>query len=187
MPQFRSIKDTLKSCSVLGLLASVLFLAGCQTEIRDPDKEIKYKGPLLETHDVLTLYSDSAQVQVKVTAPLQQEYENGNSIFPKGLFVIFFQQAGRANSTLKANYAKFFKNKALYLVRGDVVIDNQAKKEKLLTEELYWDKQKGKIYTEKFVRIETPTEILTGEGLEANQDFSKYKIKKPTGIFTIKQ
>jgi hypothetical protein len=55
----------------------------------------------------------------------------------------------------------------------------------LSTEELNWDPQKQIVFTDKFVVIETPTEILKGEGLEANQNFTKYKILKPTGVFSI--
>jgi len=42
-----------------------------------------------------------------------------------------------------------------------------------------------KIYTDKFVRITTATEILTGEGMEANQDFSSWVILKPRGTIAL--
>ena len=67
-----------------------------------------------------------------------------------------------------------------------MVVKNLQKKETLNTEELHWDRTKQEVFTDKFVRIETPTEILTGQGLRANQDFSRYRILKPTGIFTVK-
>ncbi|RYE18086.1 MAG: LPS export ABC transporter periplasmic protein LptC [Sphingobacteriales bacterium] len=159
----------------------------CTEAKHKPEDEVVYKGPLVEAEDVLTLYSDSAKLKVKLTAPVQQEFENGDGIFPKGINVAFFEVEGKPTTTLRANYGKFDKRKNLYLVTGNVVVKNTRKKETLNTEELYWDKPKQEVYTDKFVRIETPTEILTGEGLRANQDFSKYRILKPSGIFTIQQ
>jgi hypothetical protein len=55
----------------------------------------------------------------------------------------------------------------------------------LQTEELFWSPKDKKIYTDKFVIITTPTEIIKGEGLVANEDFSYYEIQKPTGIIAL--
>jgi lipopolysaccharide export system protein LptC len=66
-----------------------------------------------------------------------------------------------------------------------VVLENAVKKETLRTEELFWNKQTRKIHTDKFVTIQTETEILKGTGLTANQDFSDYNITNPTGVFSI--
>ena len=62
-----------------------------------------------------------------------------------------------------------------------MVVDNTIKHEKLKSEELKWSRFEKRVYTNKFVRIETPQEILLGEGLTASQDFSTYKILKPRG------
>jgi hypothetical protein len=36
------------------------------------------------------------------------------------------------------------------------------------------------------VKITTPNQVISGKGLESNQDFTKYEIKKITGIINIK-
>jgi LPS export ABC transporter protein LptC len=162
---------------------------GCKKDLKDPDKEQKYTGPTMENHDVITLYSDSARLLIKLQAPIQQEFENGEGVFPEGLYVEFYEkeQEGQVTSTLRANYGKQNRNKNLYEARGNVVVDNLAKQEKLETEELFWDRRKARIYTEKFVKITTPEEVIMGQGLQANQDFSNYKIKKVTGVFNLKE
>lgn len=43
-----------------------------------------------------------------------------------------------------------------------------------------------RIYSDKFVRITTEDEILYGEGFESNQEFTNWKIIKPTGSIKIK-
>jgi LPS export ABC transporter protein LptC len=162
-------------------------LISCDGDLKDPDKEKKYTGPLIENKDVTTLYSDSAKLLIKLQAPVQQEFENGDGVFPKGLYVEFYERPGQATSTLRANYAKQDRNRDIYKAKGNVVVKNLDKQETLETEELFWDKNKAEIYTDKFVKVTTAEEILMGQGLRANQDFSRYRILKPTGIIDLKE
>jgi LPS export ABC transporter protein LptC len=168
----------------LGLLATV----ACRKETPEAKEEVTYKGPLLETSNVLTLYSDSAKLQIKYTAPLEQQFENGDKLYPKGINVTFYSEGGtQVLNTLRGNYGKYDKAKNLYFIRGDVRVSNEQKRQSMKTEEMYFDQVKQLIYTDKFVRIETQTEILTGTGMTANQDFSRYTILNPEGVFTIDQ
>ena len=173
----------MQAAAAVGLL---VWASACGEPKHRPEDEEVYNGPLVEAHDVLTLYSDSAKLKVKLKAPVQQEFENGDGVFPKGVDITFFEVEEQPTTTLRSNYGKFEKQKNTYVVTGNVVVKNLQKKETLNTEELHWDRTKQEVFTDKFVRIETPTEILTGQGLRANQDFSRYRILKPTGIFTVK-
>lgn len=170
---------------MLAMLAIVSF--GCEREIKNPDEEEKYTGPTIENHDITTLYSDSARLMIKLQAPIQQEFEGGEGVFPEGFYVEFYDKDGNLESTLKGNYGKQEPNKNLYTAKGNVVVNNLKKQEKLETEELFWDRNKAKIHTEKFVKITTPEEVLTGTGLTANQDLSRYSIKKVTGKFNFNE
>jgi LPS export ABC transporter protein LptC len=179
----------LKLLSGLRLFGCLLVLAGfsCRVATQNPDKQVKYTGPIMETANVQTLYSDSARIKIKLNAPLQQQFENGDGVYPKGIDLAFLDDNGKIETTLRANYGKYDKNTDSYHVRGNVVVKNIAKEETLNTEELRWDKQKQRIHTDKFVKIRTADEILTGTGLVANQDFSRYKILKPSGVFSVKE
>jgi hypothetical protein len=55
----------------------------------------------------------------------------------------------------------------------------------LNTEELFWEPKKEIIYTDKFVRIETDGEIITGEGMEAPQDFSTWRLKNFHAVISL--
>jgi lipopolysaccharide export system protein LptC len=65
-----------------------------------------------------------------------------------------------------------------------VVVTN-AKNEQLNTEELVWNEKLQKFYTEKFVKISTPTQVIYGDGLESNQTFTQYKITNVKGIIGV--
>ncbi|MGI4833693.1 MAG: LPS export ABC transporter periplasmic protein LptC [Janthinobacterium lividum] len=170
---------------LLGLLA-----AGCQPEQEAP-KLPTYKGPLLQTEHVITLISDSARPHIRLTGPLKQQFESGDVLYPQGALVTFYDtKTGKlVVNTIQAKWAKYESNKQLYIMRGDVRVANVPQQQKLNTEELFYDRGKQQIYTDRkmFVRVETPAEVLTGYGLTANQDFSRYSIYKPLGTFTLEE
>lgn len=172
---------------MVGVIMLALIGFSCEKELKDPDKEIKYTGPLMENKDVITLYSDSAKLLMKLQAPVQQQFENGNIIFPDGLYIEFYDKPGQLTSTLRANYGEQQQNKNFYIVRGNVIMDNLERKQKLETEELFWDRNKDRLYTEKFVTVTTPEKVVMGHGLETNQQFFPYTFHKVTGSFYIEE
>ncbi|MGI4862790.1 MAG: LPS export ABC transporter periplasmic protein LptC [Janthinobacterium lividum] len=176
-------------CLAAGALLATLQLAGCE-EKSDAAKPVFYKGPLVETTNVETLISDSARLQLRLTAPLEQQYENGDMVYRKSVRVQVYDKPGKiVVNTIEGKFGKLDKNKQLYTMRGDVRVANVPQQQTLKTEELFYDKVKHKIYTDTAmaVRVQTPTEVLTGRGLEANEDFSRYRILRPVGTFTVEQ
>ncbi|WP_072144839.1 LPS export ABC transporter periplasmic protein LptC [Hymenobacter sp. AT01-02] len=166
----------------------VLLLGSCQKQADEVVKPVSYTGPLIETENVLMLVSDSAKLRIRLKAPLEQDFENGDQIFPKGLSLTFLSEDGsKVVNTIEANYGKKEKAKSLYIVRGNVRVSNVEKQQRMNTEEAFYDTGKALIYTKETteVRVTTPTEVLTGKGLTANQDFSRYTILTPTGVFDV--
>ena len=167
------------------IILIALSIFGCK------NKEIKtfkkYNGPMLIGYNIFTNYSDSGKVKLRMWAPEQHELESGDRIFPKGIKIDFYEKE-KVSSTLTAKYATFSKVTGIYTVRNNVEIKSVDNQKKLNTEELKWFPQqhKVKIEKDKFVRIQTPTEILTGMGLDANEDFKWYKITKIQGVFNVK-
>ena len=169
-----------------GAVLALLALAGCDKKAATGPLLV-YTGPLMETTNVRTLVSDSAKLKFQLTAPLEQQFENGDVLYPNGMVVTFYSADGLKTviNTLTAKYGKVDKAKNLYIMRGDVRVVNVPQEQKMNTEELFYDKAKQLIYTDStmFVKVTTPTEYLTGYGLTANQNFSRYRIAKPEGIF----
>ena len=101
-----------------------------------------------------------------------------------GIRVLFYNDSMNLQSTLLAKYGRYFEQSGNVLVRDSVVVYN-IKKEQLNTEELIWNEKLQKFYTDKFVKITTPTQIIYGNGLESNQNFSDYTILKMKGIIGV--
>jgi LPS export ABC transporter protein LptC len=129
------------------------------------------------------LYSDSAVVRVKVRAPLMVHLldpEKPKQSFPSGILVDFFDKNKQQVSKLTSKKAERDENNGEVHLQDSVVVWNN-KQEKMETDELFWNEPAQRIYSDKFVKITTPTEIIHGKGFEANSDFSHWTLKEVTG------
>lgn len=145
----------------------------------------EYTGPIREGKNLVVLRSDSAVVNLKMETPRILDFGNGDQEFPDGFFLEFYDKFGEPTSSLRADYCFYTKKTTLYKATGNVVVQDYEKGDKLNTEELFWDQKKEKVFTDKFVRIEKDGEIHMGDGLEANQDISFWKILNPKGTISL--
>lgn len=171
--------------SFLVVLSSFLF-AACGEPKKDK-KVVPYEGPIEEINDVKLLYSEAAALKVRLTTAKQLRYLNENRRYPKPVFISFYGPAGEEATTIRSDSGRYDKAKDIYVVMGHVVVINKQKQEQLLTPELTWNPVTKKVYTDKNVTIlsKQTGEKLYGIGLDANQDFSKYAIRKVTGVFNV--
>lgn len=166
------------------ILATILFSACNQSEIKEP---LVYDGPMRIGENVELYYTEDNQVKVKMIAAVVYEFETGDREFPEGLYLEFFDENGKLESTLRANEAYYFKKENQWRGRGKVEVKNLEKNELLNTEELFWKPAEEKIFTDKFVTIRQQADVIYGQGLEARQDMSDYVIKKPQGVFSVEE
>lgn len=173
-----------KLLSPICFLVFSLFFVACQEE-KSNQKFIPYKGPLEEAENIEVLYSESGMLKVRMKTAKQIKAGSEDKIFPKKVFVDFFSPTGQVTTTLESDSGRYEYRTGLYKVKGNVKVINTAKQERLLTDELTWNPQTQKVYTDKRVVVENQItgERLNGLGLDANQDFTQYSIRKPTGFF----
>ncbi|MDZ7607553.1 MAG: LPS export ABC transporter periplasmic protein LptC [Cyclobacteriaceae bacterium] len=164
----------------------LLVINGCGNKDADIKKVEEYTGPIVELGSATTYYSDSAVVKMKMDAPRQLELGNGDREFPEGLHIEFFDLNGVSTSTLRANYCYYTSKEDLYKATGNVVIINTLTGDRLDTEELFWNRSKETVFTDKFVKIEKDGELQMGDGLDAKQDFSSWRLIKYRGTMDLK-
>ena len=170
-------------------VALFIFLCSCMSCSNSVEKAkfvAPYKGPMMRAENITTIYSDSGQTKLKLQAPVQLLLQSDDREFPEGIYVEFFDEKKEPKAILTSNYAIFYKKENLYKISGKVIVDNKREGKKLRTEELFWSPATKKIYTEKHLTIETATDGIEGVGMDANQDFSSYSIRKPIGTFSVK-
>lgn len=103
------------------------------------------------------------------------------------MYLELLNKEGAVESTFKADYVYYTAEDNLYKGTGNVVVENMETGDELTTEELFWDPDEEKFYTERFVTIVSEDEVHTGDGLVASEDFETYKITKPSGTITLEE
>ena len=162
----------------LSYFLPILFLIFSCRENLDADALKVYDGPINAATNVFLIHSDSAILRSEITAPRQLEFQNGNLEFPDGIDIKFFSIDGQLETTMRADRGYFLKNENLYRGEGNVQIKNLIKDQRLQTEEIFWNQVEKKIYTDKFVTIQERQTLFNGTGMEADDSFSNYKLKK---------
>ncbi len=170
------------------LLFSCLWLPACVNDLEEVAAIVDSTAELpTETGDnVRVIYSDSAVVKVVLDATRLERYmgDNPRVEMSQGVHVRFFDGGGNVTSELRSRSATNHQKTGLMEARENVEVVN-TKKETLNTEHLVWNKENETITTEEFVKITTEDEVIFGHGLESNQDFTKYRIKKIKGTINI--
>jgi LPS export ABC transporter protein LptC len=181
---------TLKYIQIFPVLLAFGILCSCENDIDEVETLIKKENePLSIGRNVEFVYSEKSAVKIKITAPLMEEYgaeENKYMEMTESIKVLFYDSLLHVASTLTANYAIHKVSEGIMEAKDDVVVIND-KGEILNTEHLIWLKDSSKIYTYDFVKITTADEIIIGNGMEANQDFTDWKIFNITGEINIKE
>lgn len=186
MRKFQSeinIKSTFRGLVLIALL-SVLF--SCENKDVEITQKEEKDLPVQTTEDVEILYSTNGRLDFQLNAPIMDQYEGEEPYteMPEGVHIKIFDSLMSVSAELTANYAIDMEYAERMEAREDVVVINE-KGEQLNTEHLIWDKKTSRITSNTFVKITTENEIITGEGLESNQDFTEYRILKPKGIINI--
>ncbi len=168
------------------LLSFALIACGGDKSILD--EEI-YEGPIISLFNTYTKHSDDGIVKIIIKAPKQEQYDNGNDYWPEGMLLELYNvETGDLTTTLVADSVSYSKEAGVYKGVGNVIVNNLDTKEQLTTEELFWNPEEKSFYTERFVTIIDEEGLPTyGEGLNANQDFTEYRIIKPLGETNIGQ
>lgn len=134
-------------------------------------------------------YTDSGFLKARVFAPILERYSNETQMqteMKQGITAYFYNPDGRISSYLKSKYAIRDERLLMITARKDVNVVNN-KGDTLRTEELIWEERTDRIYSNKFVRINSPDKIIIGTGLESNTDFTRFKVLNITGIISLTQ
>ena len=179
---FRQIKY------VIGTTLLCWGLTSCENNMQEIKQlNEKFEAAVETLQNPRLIYSDRGLTRIVLEAPKLLRYKTDDPYteFPEGLKVTFFDNYGQPNSTLIAKYGIKREKSQETIVRNNVVWQNLTKNERMETEELRWEEERKKIVSYSAIKLSTDTEVLFGEGFEAEQDFSRYKIKRITGTMKV--
>lgn len=162
----------------------VVSFSSCKEEVDTSFME-SYLGPTGIGYDIDLVHSDSTQIKINLKAKKQLEFSSGDYEFPEGIEIFFYDDKGELTTTIRADRGYYIRKDDVYRGEGDVQVENMEKQQKLASEELFWNPTTKRIYTEKFVTIQDPQRLIKGTGMEADESFSEYEIKKVIDSRTI--
>jgi LPS export ABC transporter protein LptC len=163
----------------------ILLIWACD-ESEETENQFVYTGPAMTTENLAISYSDSGRVIVKMSTAIQEKLQNEDEVYPKAVYVNFINDDAVEYSSLRGDSGKYIKMEDHYIIMGNVFFYNREQQQSLSTNELIWSPAKKIVYSNKKVQINTPTDQLVGNGMEAAQDFSTYKfIGGITGFFKV--
>ncbi len=173
------LKITYKTIIVLFILS-----AGCTNKIEEINAFKTQKNyPDMTVYEYETEYSSDALLQFELSAPILLMYTSVEEPYyecPKGVYIITYDEHKKIKSTLKSDYAIYYKKKGLAKVEKNVVLTNSTG-DILQAEYLFLDEIKGKIYSDAPVKFSQ----VNGSGMTAKQSFEsdlEFRIYRFVGV-----
>ncbi len=175
---------------IIIILATVLTLWSCREERHSfvPDV-VGDKVATMTTCDVTTLISDSGYTRYRITTDLWQMFEDAAEPFwrfPDGLFLQQYDQQMKPSSSVVCDSAIYYSRQRLWQLDGHVVMVNTLR-DTFLTQQLFWDQTRQKIYSDSFIHIVRSDRIIEGYGFVSNQNMTAYTVNRPTGIIPVER
>ena len=170
------------------LITVCFFLSSCENSLQDLNQFTEKKAGIEEIKGVTIIYSLGDKTKARLTAPYMLRHQEAAPYieFTKTLHSDFFNDSLQIESKMDAHYGKYMEEESKVFLKDSVVVFN-VKGDTLYCNELYWDRSKTgrEFYTDKPVRIRTPSQIIDGDGLDAPQDFKSWHIINGRGFVRI--
>ena len=176
------------NCKAISVIVLLLIIISCENDI-EVIKAFSQDTlmPRQSLIDAGIVYTDSGRIQMRITAPEIHYFDETSeqyTEFPYGVLAEFFDRYENVESQLSSKYAIYYTDKDLWEAKDSVVVINHAG-EILNTEQLFWDERNQIIYSNSFVKVTRPDEVIMGEGFEADETFTRWKIKKIQGTIYV--
>ncbi len=170
----------------LSIIACVLL--GCKNDLDQlAEVDMSATAPDRVTIHAEYLYSDSGIVKNRLRAGRVEEYmpeDRQRTEMSEGVELVFFNNDGTPGSVLLARKGLVKPRQNRMEVRDHVVFTN-TRGERLETEHLVWSQDSDRVWTDQPVKIVRAQDILYGQGLDANEDFSRYTLRRLTGTLFV--
>lgn len=145
--------------------------------------------PTMTTLDVSTFISDSGYTRYHITSPVWQMFEEAKEPFwrfPRGLDLEQYDLAMRPEANIRSDSATYFSRRRIWRLDGHVVMVNVSG-DSFLTNQLFWDQQQRKVYSDSFIHIVRSDRVIEGYGFTSNENMTAYNVNRPTGIIPVER
>ena len=176
-------------------LTLLLGVTGCQMHestvtvdmLREDD------APVSESWETTMMILEDGRNRLHMRAGYMARYETQDSTWlalsggqeqADKVYVLLFDAEGDTSAVVTALQILWHERTRRFVARGDVRA--VAGQERLLeSEHLAWSEHTERITTPGFVTLRTPTETLSGYGLDADENLSDFTLSRVTGTVLI--
>ena len=172
--------------------AVAILLYSCKDKIDEADRLDLTSVPLQTIDNMFAVQTRNGVVVMRLEADLMERFENDTSsreTFPKGLAVYSYTDEGLLETTIFSDNALHETIKKsgdeIWAALGNVVIQNVIKQETMETDTLYWDRGKGELFTDCYIRMYSPDGFMQGYGMRSDDKARNAIILRPFNSFGV--
>jgi len=175
----------------IGLLTSSMLFFSCNNTFEEISDSVDYtRYPSETANNIEIVQTDSGKIELKIFAPILERFsiedEQAYEEFKKGLEVLTYSEYPEISSSLTCEYAIHLVDSNVWEARDNVVVIN-IDGDTILTEQMFWDNETHRIYSDKFVNIRSETQTIYGKGFTAKDDGTGWKINNIRGDFYLEE
>ena len=172
---------------VVGVVGGALLTTGCERRTGSgpsgPGSATDGPSPTHVSWEAEFEMSKRGRPRAVLHARRMEQYETEDSTYSvwramddsARVQVFLFDEEGDSSATVTADSLVFQNQKGVLDAYRDVVVTTEDNK-RLESEKLRWHQADRTIRTHRFVRIRTPSEVVQGNGLVADENLETYQI-----------
>lgn len=172
--------------ATFGVAIILFFSLSCS---QDNNYDIDFSQvPRQTVRSMSVVQTKNGNPEMRMRAPLMQtfDYEKDSvqykyDFYPDGFYVDAYTEEGELETTIVADQAKHvtLKKNESWSAFGNVVVTNHLKGEKLYTDTIYWNRMEQQIYTDCYVKMESPSGFMQGYGMTSDERANNATILRP--------
>ena len=180
------IDDKISILKAAACIAGCFFFLGCENDIEVIRKMQQNQLTVDEVKEVTSYLSTGGRLKARLTAPFMLRYYDSvpRVEFPNKLHVDFYNDSMQIESYLDAKHAFYYEQQSRVILTDSVVVI-RINGDTLKTNELFWEQNLHKLFTNSDVEIRQKTKTIYGKGFESDEQLKNFRIDSITGILLV--
>lgn len=160
-------------------------LAACNndmTRVQFFNRQVLPSQTISEAH---VLRSESGKLQLQLDAPFIEQYQTPEekTVYPRGLFLQFFNDDHTLNATLRANYGISLDKRNIMMVRDSVVVIDYSSGDTIYLKDMVWNADQCRVFSNKPVCMVNGGRVTLGSRFVSDDSFENIKVYGQHGTF----
>jgi LPS export ABC transporter protein LptC len=131
--------------------------------------------------DMVSFMTSNGVRKARLQGDTAHVYDDSGKVVVRGVNLLFFDEEGNQSGSLTSRTGDFNTTTQAMIARGNVVLVTTVGQRRIETEELHYDPQSHRLWSEvKTLMIEGGSRV-TGDGFNADDKFSNVQVRNARG------